>query len=111
MPSDAQTFELKPGSLLFVPRGYWHSTLADGDSLALNFTYTAPAWIDLFMSALRSRLLQSELWRETANGVGDPAQRSLCEAKLGVLLSELIDDLPHWRARDILDATEPDSNT
>ncbi|RYZ85892.1 MAG: hypothetical protein EOP04_15015, partial [Proteobacteria bacterium] len=28
MPEDAQKFILKPGSVLFVPRGYWHSTEA-----------------------------------------------------------------------------------
>jgi 50S ribosomal protein L16 3-hydroxylase len=97
MPSDAKVFELKPGSLLFVPRGCWHSTEAEGDALALNFTFTAPTWIDLLSAALRSRLLVSPEWRETAD---------LSEKKFDELLAGLIADVPHWRAKDILAATE-----
>lgn len=97
MPDDAQEFELRPGSLLFVPRGCWHSTEAEGDALALNFTFTAPTWIDLLSAALRSRLLQSPEWRETAD---------LSEKKFNQLLADLVNDLPHWRAADILAATE-----
>lgn len=97
MPEDAIDFELKPGSLLFVPRGSWHSTEAEGDALALNFTFTAPTWIDLFSAALRSRLIMSPEWRDTAD---------LSETKFDELLMELKADLPHWRAKDILAATE-----
>lgn len=106
MPDNTQSFELRPGSLLFVPRGYWHSTLAQGDALALNFTFTAPAWIDLFTSALRSRLIQDPLWRETADGLSDFHERDTAEMKLNFLLQSLIEDIPHWRAEDILNATE-----
>lgn len=107
MPSAAQTIELKPGSLLFVPRGYWHSTEAKGEALALNFTFTAPTWIDVFTTALRSRLALSPEWRETANGISDPERRDDAEAYLETLLAALKEDLPHWEASDILNATEP----
>lgn len=107
MPKEVETYELKPGSILFVPRGHWHSTEAEGDALALNFTFTAPTWLDLFTAALRSRLSLSAEWRETANGVNDADLRYLAEKKFDLLLSGLVDDLPHWRAGDILDAIEP----
>ncbi len=107
MPKTAQTIELNPGSLLFVPRGYWHSTEAQGEALALNFTFTAPTWIDLFTTALRSRLALSPEWRETANGVSDPERRDEAEAYLETLLAGLKEDLPHWEAAGILGATEP----
>ena len=97
MPEDALSFELKPGSMLFVPRGSWHSTEAEGDALALNFTFTAPTWLDLFSAALRSRLALSPDWRETAD---------LNENKFNYLLSTLVEDLPNWKASDILSATE-----
>ena len=106
MPDDARAIELRPGSLLFVPRGYWHSTEAEGDALALNFTFTVPTWLDLFTAALRSRLALSPGWRETADGVSDPARRAAATRRLDHLLSGLVDDLPDWRASDILDATE-----
>jgi 50S ribosomal protein L16 3-hydroxylase len=108
MPEDAQMFELKTGSLLFVPRGCWHSTHADSDALSLNFTFTAPTWIDLFTAALRGRLAQSSEWRETANGVSDFERSAEAEAKFDFLLAELVHDLPHWRAGHILGATETD---
>ena len=106
MPSSAQTIELKPGSLLFVPRGCWHSTEAQGEALALNFTFTAPTWIDLLTTALRSRLALSPHWRETANGVCDSNRRGFAEAYLETLLAELKEDLPNWEASDILNTTE-----
>lgn len=106
MPASAHTIELKPGSLLFVPRGYWHSTEAQGEALALNFTFTAPTWIDLFTTALRSRLALWPEWRETANGVSDPNRLDEAEAYLETLLAGLKEDLPHWEATDILNATE-----
>jgi 50S ribosomal protein L16 3-hydroxylase len=106
MPKNAQSIDLKPGSMLFVPRGYWHSTQAQEDALALNFTLTAPTWIDLFTAALRSRLALSPAWRETANGVSDPDSREISEYDLDALLEALVDDLPHWKATDILAATE-----
>jgi 50S ribosomal protein L16 3-hydroxylase len=98
MPQKAISFDLKPGSLLFVPRGTWHSTEAEGDALALNFTFTAPTWSDLLLGALRSRLILSPDWRETALVAN--------EGKFESLISSLVDDLPNWKARDILEATE-----
>ncbi|MBY0453139.1 MAG: cupin domain-containing protein [Bdellovibrionaceae bacterium] len=107
MPTDSQTVVLKPGSVLFVPRGYWHSTEAQSEALALNFTFTAPTWIDLFTTALRSRLSLSPEWRATADGVADPENRDAAEAYLETLLTMVVEDLPHWQADDILAATEP----
>jgi len=109
MPDDALTFELLPGSLLFVPRGFWHATEAQGDAVSLNFTFTAPTWIDLFTAALRSRLITAPHWRETADGVSDPARRDAASRRLNLILSDLVQDLPNWQATDILDATEGDT--
>lgn len=100
MPADAQMIVLRPGSLLFVPRGTWHRTEAMGDAMSLNFTYTSPTWIDLLQAALRSRLALSSEWRETAN----PA----APHEFAALLRELAEDAQHWDAADILAATEGD---
>lgn len=106
MPDEVVSFELKPGSLLFVPRGVWHSTQACGDALALNFTFSPPTWSDLFLSALRSKLNEVPEWRETADGVSDEERCFEAEKKFDYLLTTLIHDLPHWRAQDILESTE-----
>jgi 50S ribosomal protein L16 3-hydroxylase len=108
MPEEAEEIVLKPGSMLFVPRGYWHATEASGNALALNFTFSQPTWVDLFTAALRSRLLLSPEWRELADGVGSQVsdRRAVAEQKLAGLLAELAEDVPQWRAEDILAATE-----
>lgn len=110
MPKDRREIILKPGSMLFVPRGFWHSTEANGEALALNFTFSQPTWVDLFTLALRSRLSLSPDWRELADGVTsrDEQRRLIAQQKLDILLADLVEDLPHWRAADILGATEGD---
>lgn len=105
MPPHATSFELTPGSLLFLPRGHWHETCANGDALSLNFTFSSPSWLDLFTAALRGRLAQSPEWRETADGVSDQSRRKAAEARLDSLLCTLTADFPHWKAKDILEAT------
>jgi 50S ribosomal protein L16 3-hydroxylase len=108
MPENREEFVLKPGSMLFVPRGTWHSTEAEGDALALNFTFNQPCWADLLTAALRSRLLLSPEWRALADGVSslDREKRAAAEASFEELLLEFAADLPEWRASDILASTE-----
>jgi len=106
LPQKSTPIVLSPGTLLFVPRGTWHSTEAQGDALSLNFTYTAPTWLDLFTAALRSRLALSPEWRATANGVANPMHRDAAQETFDQLLLKLTDDLPNWRAAEILEVTE-----
>jgi len=99
MPENIEPIVLKAGSMLFVPRGAWHWTEAESDALSLNFTFTAPTWIDLFTAAIRGRLVQSNKWRATADGFSDIKQFDL-------LLEELKSDFPNWHAINILNMTE-----
>lgn len=109
MPSDGvKEIALEPGSLLFVPRGFWHSTEASGEALALNFTFNQPTWTDLLLLALRSRLSLSPEWRELADGVSseEMVRRFASHQEFDRLLKDLVEDLPNWKAADILGATE-----
>lgn len=108
MPDSQTKVVLEPGSLLFVPRGYWHRTEASGEALALNFTLSQPTYLDLFLMALRSRLVLSPEWRALADGVNSERanERTVATEKFDQLLMDLTDDLPNWRAADILAATE-----
>ena len=110
MPANEKSYVLTPGSMLFVPQGYWHRTEASGDALALNFTFSQPSWVDLFTTALRSRLLLSPEWRELADGVSsrDPELKEMAVQKFDALLMELTHDLPNWNAQNILNSTESD---
>ncbi len=102
MPEGRIEIVLEPGSLLFVPRGVWHSTHATTDALSLNFTFSAPTWLDLFTAAIRGRLALSPAWRETAAPHSD--------ATFEALLRELATDVASWTAVDILTATEGDES-
>lgn len=107
MPTEGMIeITMKPGSVLFLPRGVWHKTHAETEALSLNFTFTAPSWADIMTTALRSRLLQSPHWRETANFVNDPHFQTHAIAEFDQLIQQLIEDTPNWRAEDILGATE-----
>ncbi len=98
LPADRTEIVLAPGSVLVVPRGIWHATRATTDALALNFTFSAPTWIDLLTAALRSRLARSADWRETAAATE--------VASFEALLRELAIDAQGWHAADILEVTE-----
>jgi 50S ribosomal protein L16 3-hydroxylase len=111
MPSDATEYILKPGSMLFVPRGYWHSTEAVTDAMSLNFTFSAPTWIDLFSAALRSRLSQIPQWRATADFVSNPEHHDSVAAEFNTLLDNLSKESSHWRAERFLSATEAADDT
>ncbi|RYZ94165.1 MAG: hypothetical protein EOP11_26755, partial [Proteobacteria bacterium] len=60
---------LKPGSVLFVPRGWWHQTSAKGDSISLNFTYDQISWAQVLSTAIAQRLMKDEKWRGVAYGL------------------------------------------
>jgi 50S ribosomal protein L16 3-hydroxylase len=102
LPAHHTEVVLEPGSLLFVPRGMWHSTHATTDALSLNFTFSPPTWIDVFTAALRGRLALSSAWRETAG--------PLSVATFDALLRELADDAPRWSATEILAVTEANND-
>lgn len=70
VPPDAVEYLMEPGCVLFVPRGYWHETAADEDSLSLNFTFSQPSWADLFSKSIHALLLNSPEWRQLCAGIG-----------------------------------------
>lgn len=107
MPADTSEFTLEAGSMLFVPRGSWHSTQAVTDALALNFTFSAPTWIDIFTTVLRARLSHSSEWRQTADFVSDSKRCHEAIDKFNMLITELSYEAPDWCAEQFLDVTEP----
>ncbi len=95
LPPDAERVHMRPGSVLFLPRGYWHQTQAVGESLSLNFTFDQPTWADALPPAMRTHLLVHTSWRDLALGAGNldagAAQRAVA------VLTELVDALPEDR--------------
>lgn len=63
-----ESAEMRPGSVLFMPRGTWHETEADEDSLSVSIIVRMPTALDCALSALRDRLLQDARWRQPMYG-------------------------------------------
>lgn len=109
LPLDAETVHMTPGSVLFLPRGYWHQTQAVGESLSLNFTFDQPTWADLLPSETRRRVLSQTAWRALALGAGSldasAAQRALSE--LQVLVETLPEDLKPVDAKHAIGRMTP----
>lgn len=63
---DGVSFEqiaMAPGSILYLPRGTWHRSVADEDSFSLSIGIRAPAALDRLLAQLRDLLLQDPRWR------------------------------------------------
>jgi 50S ribosomal protein L16 3-hydroxylase len=63
MPETADDVTLSPGSVLFVPRGYWHESSTRQHSLALTLTFRSWTWREVLLLALSRRLLRDTAWR------------------------------------------------
>jgi 50S ribosomal protein L16 3-hydroxylase len=89
MPAET-TLELKPGSALFLPRGFWHATDAREPSVSLTFGFRMPSWMELFRDHLAARLALDENWRAPAwHAFGGAATRHLAEDALAALIAKL----------------------
>ncbi len=88
LPPDCLEKVMEPGAVLFVPRGWWHETTTEDDSISVNFTFSQPTWADLFTRSLYDELLQSSEWRALADGRNDETI-----AHLDALVSKLKGEL------------------
>lgn len=64
-----ETVDMKPGSVLFLPRGTWHRTHADADSFAISIGIRPPTLLDAFLEQMRYLMLQDPGWRRPMYGV------------------------------------------
>ena len=104
VPEDSLEFLMTPGCVLFVPRGYWHETNTDEDSMSLNFTFSQPTWADVFTKSLQEHLFKSAIWRELADGL--ESRNNLRQAKATAqfedLLKSLLKELPYVSGKQLL---------
>lgn len=63
---------LAPGSAIFLPRGYWHSTDARLGSISITFGFRQPTWIDVVREHLTQQLKVDADWREPVWNAWDP---------------------------------------
>lgn len=85
-----ETAEMRPGAVLYLPRGTWHYTEAAEPSLAISLTISPPTLLDCALAQIRWLLLQDSAWREPLVGaVGNGAQAARLQAHAQKLLERL----------------------
>lgn len=80
---------LERGSVLFLPRGYWHRGQTLADSLGLTLTFNSATWMDIFLRALRARLVPNQLLRTPAAGFYAPVRSTPTQESLSAALAIL----------------------
>src|SRR5260370_7898153 len=83
---ELENVEMRPGSVMLVPRGTYHTTqVEDEASLSIGYHFALPTWSDVVLAALERRLTSEPLMRTTPFGAfslaGPPApplQRMAC---------------------------------
>lgn len=90
-PDRWTSVDLVPGSVLFLPRGHWHSTECIAGGLSLNFTFGQPDLAQVVGRHLVHELRHDVRWRALARGAVDDPVVGTGEAKAE--LTALIGDL------------------
>lgn len=86
----AETVNMQPGSVLFVPRGTWHYTEASQHSFSVSIALRPPTALECILEQLRLVLLQDPQWRKPLYGAwGSGAARQTALEQAQKLLSDL----------------------
>jgi len=111
LPSDMEfrEVEMKPGDLLCLPAGGWHSAKAVGESLAINLYFQPRNFLEQLIPVLQSFAASNGDWR-----AGTPASLDKVQGEMPKVVSEYMRqrlDEFHKFARELLDnphmSTEP----
>lgn len=71
---DLEDVDMRPGSVMLLPRGTYHTTQVDDEaSLSIGYHFALPTWSDVVLAALERRLTRDPLMRTTPFGVFSPA--------------------------------------
>ena len=66
LPPSARRVELVPGSVLYLPRGWWHTTQTLEDSVHLDLLMALPTWADVLLAPIAEALSLLPHWRAPA---------------------------------------------
>lgn len=92
MPDSAESIVMRPGAVLFLPRGVWHRTEALEDSLSVSIVLRPPTLADALLEKLRPLLLAQQAWRRPLHGA--TGKGSAQQAELLAHAQALLNELP-----------------
>ncbi|KAF0691621.1 Aste57867_17191 [Aphanomyces stellatus] len=86
-----ETVTLRPGSVLYLPAGYWHSVKSfDEGSLSMNFSIDGSRWMDLLWNRMMPALATQPEWRARPNFSQGPSDaRAQWKARLATLAATI----------------------
>jgi hypothetical protein len=94
MPEDAQRVELKPGSVLYLPGGWWHTTEDGENALSLSFAVTRQTRLDKALQGLRKALIQRPEWRAPMGTGDDSLGQMVDETDFASLIRAVLSEEP-----------------
>ena len=106
-PPNAMTFEAMPGTVVYIPHGAWHATVAHEPSLALVFSSVQPTWTSLMLQPVKKQLERIEKWRERPLGL-DPLEYRQTLKRLLDELKETVNSLEVESLLDQLTQCQPE---
>lgn len=102
--------ELRPGSAIYLPRGYWHTTEPLDESLAVAIDFTFPTIAELLLPQLNLALLASAPFRQTVKAAwGSSASFDSRAAELAKLLPSAARILEALDARELLASVDDET--
>ena len=100
--------DMKPGSVLFLPRGTWHYTESEADSLSVSICLFLSPAADFVLRQLYLLLLQDPQWRRPLYGAwGGTASRGAAASQLERLLAKLPDLARQLRPDELMSNLMP----
>jgi len=104
-----ECIEMRPGSVLFMPRGTWHRTEADEPSLSVTIAMRPPSAAEVILENVRWLLLQDASWRKPLYGAyGDMRQKDAAMEAAGQLLEKLPQQVKSLSTRSLALALMPE---
>ena len=82
MPSDAQTVRMKPGSVLYLPGGWWHTTEDGKDGLSLSFALRRERYFERALRMMREKFIADDHWREPVSPLSDETTEAVMNSAL-----------------------------
>ena len=104
--AEFQCVEMRPGSVLFMPRGTWHRTEATQESLSVSIILRQPAPFEEILEQLRHTLLRDPEWRRPLY-ILDRGDENL-RKQIDTLLQDLPNACKTLSVDDILDNSLPE---
>lgn len=76
----AESFDMEPGSVVFLPRGLWHQTSSRGDSVSLSIGCQTPTRYNLLVRALAAEARRDAYFRAPPSARSAPPSRAVLDA-------------------------------